>query len=1040
MKLFFSILIIIFPVSLIIAQNPQTNFEQYTYTENFETGELQGWASYPLWQDTAYDPNFRVHTIVPGDTNLSIVQKVTPYTNVDNYAGSQKKLEMYLISGSKIQLRYYIKTHLPVEFLKIRLVAGENGKIDFTIKAPPANQWQWIKLSFKDFIDENPSLAGEERIKVNALAVLVKIPDADPAMPIFLGIDDFTFQGVRKVHFKFQQPEIFKLAEWEPYIPKQHYRHEEIFKLKGTWDVNATRISIQIHPFTDKAKTVLKDFIRKTGNEWQYDFKLNFPQGLYLAILTAYDKNEVLSTTQLTFYIAPQDLQNKHPRLWFDGKKQTWVANRLNSERFSAVKDEVQNKAEEVRTKYPISDIVFEMDQFPGVEPLIGNVPRTIYPWFDRITPWRDGVYYNSIAFSLLDDKKAGEYAKKLIIKVCQFPFWTHPWFKNRGQHIYYPVGEFGIEMALGYDLVFDLLSENERQLVRDALMKNIVIPCHRGYVEDNLVSSQTSNWVAHITGGSLTSMAAIYSDDPELDSMEPYFTGAIMKDYMLIQRSLDKDGAYGEGYGYFNFSMKSWSRSLPTVENVFNLDLSQKLHRSYSELIWAGNVSEKQAFYFGDSQGKLQPLTNFAWLLPKYNDPLLGWFYNQLKEGETLMDVLYETKNVHQKNPFDENPNKVFWQVGTTVFKSGWQLDDFIFVMRSGAFFNHQHLDQGTFWLADRGEIFIGERQGSTYYDDPFYQPWFIQPVAHSTILIDHNHQSQRVGDPLYFADGFDDYAFIYHYLDGTNAAFSSGDIGRLYWGKVKEIRRNVLYMKPRTLIMLDTIIPADNDVDVTLLYQTKNLKDIQAAPNKSTITKNGNVLNIFHLHPEKVEVKSVQTPHYIFAYRDEKPLLTEGMLTVTARTKAKPLVIANCLSTVEDTDFYFSDEKQEGYLMGELAKRTFCFSTELGKIYQANGFTTDALALTWDNSIVFAAICNSLEKDDRILIQSDQPITFEMKDDVLKYFLANRGEAKIGVKTKPVRVILNNQQIVKFNYDEKNSCVMFSLPKGNGKIIFEY
>ncbi|MCD4770616.1 MAG: hypothetical protein K8R35_10675, partial [Bacteroidales bacterium] len=68
--------------------------ETFGYSENFETNELSAWASYPFWQDVAFDPNMRVDSIAPGDSNLSIVQKVTPYTNVDNYAGAQKKLDM----------------------------------------------------------------------------------------------------------------------------------------------------------------------------------------------------------------------------------------------------------------------------------------------------------------------------------------------------------------------------------------------------------------------------------------------------------------------------------------------------------------------------------------------------------------------------------------------------------------------------------------------------------------------------------------------------------------------------------------------------------------------------------------------------------------------------------------------------------------------------------------------------------------------------------------------------------------------------------
>jgi len=63
--------------------------EPFTYKEDFETNELSAWASYPLWQDTAYDPNMRPDTPVPGDPNIALCQRVTPYSNVDNYAGAR---------------------------------------------------------------------------------------------------------------------------------------------------------------------------------------------------------------------------------------------------------------------------------------------------------------------------------------------------------------------------------------------------------------------------------------------------------------------------------------------------------------------------------------------------------------------------------------------------------------------------------------------------------------------------------------------------------------------------------------------------------------------------------------------------------------------------------------------------------------------------------------------------------------------------------------------------------------------------------------
>jgi len=982
-------IVFLFSVSSQGCSNTDIVLEPFTYSENFETSELSAWASYPIWQDAAYDEKMRVNTVVPGDANISLEQMVIPYSNVDNYAGAQKKLDMYLVPGSTLSLRYYLKTQLPVEFFKVRLAAGPGGKVDYTVPGPPTNRWEWLTINYKDFIRENPRL-GSNNIKVNALAVLAKFPDADPSMPIYLGLDDIVFNGARARHFQFSEPEMYKLSEWEPYIPHKHYHKNDIFTLSGRWTLDANRVSLEIAHFTDRSKTVFKRNLKKKHNTWSLrTLKLSFPEGLYLAKLTAYKGKRKLSGTYFTIYIAPDNVGGNHPRLWFDSKGEKRVKNRLAGKRFTDVKEHILAQAAKTRKDLPLKDVIFDMDQFPEEDwiPTLGG-------WFDRINSWRNGIYYNSLAYKFLDDEEAGIYAKDLFIKICKFPTWLHPWIRKRGRHIYYPIGELGMDLAIGYDLLYGLFNDNERAIIQKALLKQVIQGAHRGYVEDNLVTCNTSNWVAHIAGGSLMCLAVMYGDNHDFGYMEPYFTGIILKDYDLIQKAIDRDGAYGEGYSYYSFSMLAWSKSLPSLENVFKVDLSGKINGSYHEVIWAGVIKEKKFFYFGDSSGNVRPLTNWAWLLDKYRDPLLGWLYNHLKDGETFMDVLYETQDVPRHDPFDEKPVRFFRDIGTTVFKSGWDRDDFVFVMRTGPFINHQHLDQGSFWLQDLGSTFIEERHGSTPYKQKLYQSHYIQPIAHSTIIIDNNYQGQRMGDPLVFAEGFEDYAFLDHTLDGESAAFSSGNIGRLYWGKVKEMSRNVMYLKPRTVLMLDVIVPAERDVQAKLLYQTNYPKDINAGADISTINTNGNIMHILHISPDNIDVKAEDMPHFYYTLLNEKHLEKEGFLSVSARTAGNPLVMINILTTGTGKKRDMHVEKGDGFVAGNVNGIPYACSTRPGFIYDTGDFTTDALAVTWDGVRIFAAKCTSFESPGSFSLKTNKPITCEISGNQIHYYHTEEDE----------------------------------------------
>ncbi len=1023
--------------SALFSAEAKKALEPYLYKEDFETKELNAWASYPLWQDTAFDPNIRPDFIVAGNPNISLVQRVTPYSPVEAYAGAQKVLDAWFVPGSEVGLRFYLKTELAADFLKIRLAAGDAGTADFTFLAPKTNTWQTVRATYEDIVRQNPRLAGKD-IKVNALAVLVKFAKGDPAMPIYLALDDVLFSAVRESSFAFSEPRMHELAEWRPRIPERPYHKGDTLVLRGRWPFRADRVEVRIEDFPARKKVLYSGRMTARAGEWLARIGLSWPEGVYIGRLTARSGNETRSETEFTVHVAPPASRLGHPRLWWDSGDVQAIRMRLSEGRFDGVRAEIARDLARSRESLPLEKVVFDIDRFPRDEPLIGNLPRSISPWSDRISAWAVALRSSSLSYALRGDAEAGAYGKAVLLKICSFPFWLHPWFENRGQHAYYPVSELAMEAALAYDLLYDMMSAAERKVCRDAFFRNVISGTHRSYVEDDLVTSSTSNWVAHICGGSLMAQAAVFGDGPDTESLEPYFTGAVLKLEDFVRRSIGRDGGYGESYGYCSFAMYSLSEALPALDGVFGVDLSGPLLLNYPDMIWAGLVKERLFFQFGDSNSKMSPLTSWAWLLPKARDPLMTWLYRYLKSGETFPDVLYPTEKGPERSPFEEPPIRLFRDLGTTVFKSGWEKDDFVFVMRSGAFYNHQHLDQGTFWLADRGTVFVEERQGSSYYDDPFYQSHYVQPVAHSTILIDRNPQSQRVGDPRDLAAGFEDRAFVHHFLDGTETAFVSGDIGRLYLGKVKEARRNIFFLKPRTVLMLDTVVPTERDVDVTLLFQTSRFGDIRPDQASSMIIKGAHALHIEHLAPGPVEVAAERTPIYIHTLNVENPLTEEGMLTVTARTHGQPLVIANLLKVGEPGDRIYKGESHEGFVAGATGGREFAFSTEPGRTYAAGGFVTDALALTWGGDTVFVALAKTLDRRGDRLFASTEPATCELTPHRMRYCLAAPAIVTIRTTARPTAVLVDGKSRNAYEFNAGTKSLTLPLEAGEGTVTY--
>ena len=1013
-----------------------TILEPWTYSDDFEDRDLGAWASYPLWQDIAYNQNFRVNEIIQGDPNISIVQKVTPYTAVDNYAGAQKLLDMYLVPGSTISFRYYLKTIQMAESFKVRFAAGEYGKLDVTISGTETNKWKWVTIGFDDFVKENPLIADNEKIKIYALAFLVKFPNADPDMPIYFGLDDITFKGARAVPFRFSEPKMFKLPEFNPYIPEKHYYKGSIFNLSGKWSPETKEVSLEIVSYTDRNKSVFEGKLSHTGTRWSLSpKKLDFPEGLYLGTLSAFDGKNIISDTEFTIHIAPKNIAGKHPRLLFDEGKKKEFDIRFQEDRFTKLYENISVRAKELREKIPVESLIFDLDQFPDEVWL-----PTWDAWGSHIYNTGEAMRLNARAYTFYADKEAGEYVKEVLLRLSSWPNWTHPWQTKRGRFSEHRTGSWSHRVAEAYDLVYNLMNEDERAIIRQAIMKNIVHGVHRTFVYNDNITAATSNWIAMTVGGSLMCQSAVFGDGNDTMNMEPYFTGAIMKLNRFLTKVTDsKDGAWGEGFSYNNYSLSNLSYSLSSIENVYNIDMSKHLIGTYNEYIWAGLIKDKRYFEHGDSGGKLYSATNWAYLLDKYKEPHLNWFYHFLKDDEKYEDVIYNTENIPEEDPFNENPVKLFREKGTIVFKSGWEADDLVFVMRTGPAYNHQHIDQGSFWFADRGQLFVEERPlgNSNYYDDPIYESWLTQPVGHSTILVNGNHQSQRVGDHLNFAPGFNDHAYVSHFLDGREAAFASGNIGKLYWDQVSELSRNVLYLKPGAILMLDVAVPSEEDAEITLLYQTTTLADIHIGENKSAIVKDDATMHVLHLAPSHTVAKAVETPHYLRTLQNTRPLEREGMLTVSSHTDGHPLVMANLLTTTLSGNApEVTSKSGDGFVSGIAMGINFAFSTRPGQLYQIEKTSTDALTFTRNDDRIFAAKA-LVYQDDNLKLTSDVPITFEYANGELTYYIEEDGILNLQLAVAPTTITLNDHLVEQYSYEPATKKLILQLPKGEGKII---
>jgi len=1026
------------------------------YRENFESKELCGWASYPPGQDTAYNPYVYPGEIKPGDPNISFIAMEEVHWHEDQLLGGVKLLDMVLDHSFALSFRYYIKSLSPAAYLKIHIPLETGERLIYTLDKPPANRWFGVELGWREIEKQNRSILDRERIRISALAIESKITKADPDMNVYFGLDDIELSGYKESAFLFETPEMTVLEEWPERIPLRHYCPGDKFHVAGKYDFSPETVTMTVTPFSERTNVMHETELNadddgKWGAEALQLDSNNFPCGLYHAVISAVENASVSSETQFTFFVADDSISEKHPRLLFDNIALPTIQKRFMSKKFKAVRETFEKEAASYREKAAIETVVYDFDQFPDNDWI-----ASLWHWFiHRVMLFREALFTNAILYSMTGDKEAGEYCRELMLALSAFPDWNHPWKEARGIHSYFPAAEMTEAFAIAYDLTYDLLSDEERSKIRSAAFENYIKPTYKTYVEHNRISTNSSNWLSHLIGGGLLSTAAFYQDSDKLDDLEPYFTGFILKEHRYIETVFGRDGSYGEGFRYYNFAMHSFARVIPMMERLFGIDLSGEIGHSWLETFWAGVPENDTLFTFGDSEGYFKgeaqaswiggmsgPMNYFAWLVERTKDSRLSWLYHSIKVFDTFEEVLHETDDIPEDAPEGPGGVKFFRDVGTAVFRSAWSKDAFLFVFRCGPFYNHQHMDQGSFFLMDRGEKFIEERYDGDhhYYDDPLYQSHAIRTISHNTILINGNPQSQELGDPKGFAKGMNRHASFDAWLDSEHFASVSGSLGPVYYDAVSSLRRHAVYLKSDVVLLIDEIIPGEHDVDVNLLFHTQWKDQCHAETGRSLIVKDSATLAVEHLSPTGRAVTVKDDPHFLSQF-DDRPLRKRGYLELSAKTARIPLIISNLMySDLSPESPRFERKQGKGCVGGEIKNDSgicsLCINTS-GDTMEFKSMKSDALALAYyENGDLFLLMGCCVTKNEHTIFNSEKPMTAAIsstkKHVSINCHLEDSSSISCFVESAPKSVTIDGVLLDTWSYSEENSCVTASISTG--------
>lgn len=352
--------------------------------------------------------------------------------------------------------------------------------------------------------------------------------------------------------------------------------------------------------------------------------------------------------------------------------------------------------------------------------------PKLVKPNTDRILGFSREVifqtFYLSYAYRITNDAKYLVKGEEILNTISDFDDWHDYTLDTAG---------LCFAAAIGYDWLFDELTNSTKQKVREAIV-NFALKREKfkGFWE------QTSNWNQVGIGGFGFGAIAILGDGTsEMDIEASFYLNNILVENPKSMNTY-ANGNYQEGAMYWSYGTTYEVMLLSTLEGIYGED-----HEGISRLTNTPGFLESAEFmqfltgptslYFNymDSTEKRTPLPAKFWMAKKLNNPSVliedikllkngSYFNTNVLETRFLPIAMVYAKDIDLSN-LTEPKSKIWKGYGSqpvTLVRTNWKgsTGQYLGIKAGTPTYSHGQMDGGTFvydsqgmrWATDFGKF----------------------------------------------------------------------------------------------------------------------------------------------------------------------------------------------------------------------------------------------------------------------------------------------------------------------------------------------
>ena len=480
-------------------------------------------------------------------------------------------------------------------------------------------------------------------------------------------------------------------------------------------------------------------------------------------------------------------------------------------------------------------------------------------------------VFFLAYAWRLTKKEQYFRRAEKEMLAEAAFSDWNPAHFLD--------VAEMTTGMAIGYDWLYNDLSETSRTLIRQAILKKGLEPSLDPKYNDWL--KRTNNWNQVCNAGISYGALATYEDHPELTRQ---LVNRAIISIKLPMEDYAPDGAYPEGFGYWNYGTTYNVLLVSELKKILGSDFGLSAQPGF--LKTAGYLEHMtgpsgQGFNYSDSgaTSDMVPAPAMFWFAEALHDPAVLWSERAALQRETAKEcgknrflpaALVWGSNLNLK---DITPPAATMWVGegknpVALMRTSWTDPAAIFVgLKSGSpAVSHGHMDVGSFvmeadgvrWAMDFGQENYGvlEAHGVDLFkagqQSPRWDIFRYNNSAHNTLTVENGLQ-REAGK-----------ASITAVSDSPQFMSATTDLTEIYRDVLAHARRGVAILDRSYVVVRDEIETRPTATTVRWTMVTPAVVRITGA-NTAELTKDGKKLLLQVQEPAQVTMHTWPTtsPH---------------------------------------------------------------------------------------------------------------------------------------------------------------------------------